>query len=136
MDDCNVVEKSIEELSKACDGLMWLSETDYPWYVAYWEDEGQIERSILIKQYGCDPKIPMTQTTLDSWFKNAITERDWHDEIERLQVKRYRYLYNWLKNNLQDIKVFLVGEVEIDVYVVGKLNSNTVVSLSTKIVET
>ena len=136
MEDCNFAQKElIEELSQACDGLMWLSESDYPWQVIYWQDESHLDSQTLLQKYGYKSDVEILETTLDSFFHNAATEQEWHDEVERFETRRYQNLLGLLKNNLIDTKVFLVGKIEIDAYVLGKFN-DSIVGLSTKIIET
>ena len=129
-------EKLLAELSQACDGLVWQSESDYPWQIVDWQNENEVNRQILLQHYEYHPQIRVLTKTLDSFFQNAIAEQEWHDEIEQAEVKRYRNLYNWLKNNLKDIQVFLVGEVEVDVYVLGRTDRNKIIGLSTKMIQT
>ena len=137
MENYKIDDKQLlAQLSQACDGLTWLSETDSPWRVIYWQNETEIDRQTLLQHYQHDPQTKISSTTLDSWFERATTEQPWHDEVEQAEVKRYQYLYGWLTNNLTEIQVFLVGEVEIEVYILGKSTNSTVMGLSTKIVET
>ena len=137
MDDYNTGNnKLIKKLSLACDGLMWLSEADYPWQVIDWKDESKINSPALLQHYNYHPEIKVTTTTLLSFFESATTEEEWHDELEKAETKRYQNLYSLLIENLSNIQVFLVGEVEIDAYILGKTNNNFIVGLSTKIVET
>ena len=137
MDNNNIDDKKLlAELSQACDGLMWLSESDYPWQVIDWQNENEIDRQTLLQHYEYHPQTRVSTKTLNSFFQNATTEQEWHDEIERAEVKRYQSLYSWLKNNLKDIQVFLVGEVEVDVYVLGRLSNNRIIGLSTKMIQT
>lgn len=128
--------KLLAELSQACDGLMWMSESDYPWQIVDWQNENKIDRQTLRQHYQYHPQTRVLTTTVDSLFQNAIVEQPWHDETERAEVERYQNLFNWLKNNLQDLQVFLIGEVEIDVYVLGRTNQNKILGLSTKMIQT
>lgn len=137
MDDNNIDDKKLlAELSQACDGLMWLSESDYPWQVVSWQNENKIDRQTLLQHYDYHPETHVSTKTLDSFFQNATTEQQWHDETEKAEVKRYQSLYSWLKNNLQDIQIFLVGEIEVDVYLLGRASNNKVLGLSTKMIQT
>lgn len=137
MNDRNFAEKKlIEELSAICEGLMWVSESDYPWQITAWQSENNISSEILRDYYRYDPETKVSIETLSSFLKHATIKQEWQDEIERRDTQGYQNLYSWLKKNLKDVQVFLVGEIEIDVYILGKSNNNTVVCLSTKIVET
>lgn len=126
----------VKKLATACEGLLWLSESDYPWEVIYWQDVTNCDRPTLLQRYSYHPETKVVTKTVDSFFAPAIQEQEWHEATEKAETKRYQNLYNLLKENLQDVRVYLVGEVEIDVYVLGKIDDNAVAGLSTKIVET
>ena len=137
MDDNNIDDKKLlAELSQACDGLMWLSESDYLWQTVNWQSENKLDRQTLLQHYEYHPETRVLTKTLDAFFQNATTEQDWHDETEKAEVKRYQGLYSWLKDNLHELQVFLVGEVEVDVYVLGRSSNNKIMGLSTKMIQT
>ncbi|MGD1919042.1 MAG: nuclease A inhibitor family protein [Pleurocapsa sp.] len=137
MEDRNFAEKKlIEELSAACEGLTWMSESDYPWQIVSWQGETKINSEILKGYYKYAPEIKVLTKTLSSFFESVIVEQKWHDEIEKLETLRYQNLYRWFNNNLKDIQVFLVGEIEVDVYILGKSKDNSIIGLSTKVIET
>ena len=137
MDDNNISNnKAIEKLSEAVKGLLWLSESEYPWQTVYWQDVNHLNCQTVLQHCNYHPETKIITKTIDSFFKLAMKEREWYDEAERAEVKQYRDLYSLLKNNLEDIKVYLVGEVEIDVYVLGKSDDKEIIGLSTKTVET
>ena len=126
----------LQKLTTACEGLEWSSETDFPLQVVHWQDTQNLDIQVLLNRYEYSPDIEVNTKTLESFFVVATAEQSWHGEIEKALIQRYQVLQNLLKSNLQDIQVYLVGEVEIDVYILGKSYSDSVVGLSTKIVET
>ncbi len=52
------------------------------------------------------------------------------------ECKRYQRLVKLLQTHLTDLKVYRLGEVEIDVYVLGKTESGAIAGLATISVET
>ena len=52
------------------------------------------------------------------------------------ECKRYQALVNLLKTHLTDIKVYRVGEVEVNCYILGQTESGNIAGLSTISVET
>jgi hypothetical protein len=128
----------IPELFQTCDGLLWLSESEYPWQVIDWEDEheDELDPQFLLQRYHYHPETRVIVTTLLSFFNPVLTEAAWHGEIEKAETRRYQNLYFLLEQNLSNIKVFLVGEIEVDVYILGKTKNNSIVGLSTKAIET
>jgi hypothetical protein len=73
---------------------------------------------------------------VDDFFAIATQEEDWHDEEERETVKLFQNLVSVLKQNLSQLQVYRVGNIEIDVYIVGVTDGGGLAGLSTKLVET
>lgn len=126
----------IDQLKKASDGLLWTSEADYPFEVFTWDNADTFTPALLLERAGYPRDAPVKVLTLDEFFTPATTEKDWHNEEEKAQVKRYQNLVTTLKQNLNDIQVYKVGEVQMDVYIPGKTDTGTIAGLSTKAVET
>jgi hypothetical protein len=80
--------------------------------------------------------LPVTEVELDDFFRIATEQQDWHGPEEQETVARFRGLLRILKENLTDIRVYRVGEVEVDVFVIGKTWSGDYAGVSTKVVET
>jgi len=72
----------------------------------------------------------------DSFFGNYTDEQDWWGEEERAVAAKFQALVKFLKENLSDVKVYRVGGVEADVYVVGRTASGNFAGVKTKVVET
>ncbi len=51
-------------------------------------------------------------------------------------MKKFQTLVQTLKDNLNEIKVYRIGAIDIDVYIIGKTQSGDLAGLSTKVVET
>ena len=128
-------DRLLERLETVCSGLLWMSESDYPWQVVAWQDTNDLNR-LLLHHGDYKPKTKIETKTLESFLEPAVIEREWYGDTERVIVRRYRLLQKLLQTNLQNIRVYLVGEVEIDVYILGKSDDNKIIGLSTKIVET
>ena len=75
-------------------------------------------------------------TGLDSFFQEVTQEQDWHDAEEKEEVQKFRQLVEAIKGALADVKVFQVGRVEKDVYIVGRAGSEGWAGLKTRVVET
>ncbi|MEB3827811.1 nuclease A inhibitor family protein [Phormidium sp. CCY1219] len=124
-----------EKLAELTDGLLWMSEADYPWNVVSW-DKPTVSPAELIQAAGREPTASIQQKNPDDFFQRAVTEKEWQDASERERVRRYRELVHFLKNNLADLTVYRIGEVEIDTFVIGKTPSGTVAGIATTVVET
>lgn len=128
----------ITELQKAAAGLSFQSESDYPVEPFLWEGEGlsALTEARLLRLTSHPPGTPVKGVSVESFFRPATEEQDWHNAQERKTVVRFKELVKVLKGALKKVKVYKVGEVEIDVYVVGQTKSGDLAGVKTKVVET
>jgi hypothetical protein len=114
-----------------------MSETDAPIRVVCWKDCSAIGTSEqLLEQTHHAAGTPAEEVELEQFFESVVSEQDWFGEEEKETAVRYRSLLSVLKANLSHLNVYRVGEVEIDVSVLGQTEANTVVGIATQIVET
>lgn len=103
--------------------LWWVSETDAPWTVEVWSD--------------LTPLTTQTAQTVmpDLFFAAAIAIQDWYCEAEITEAKRYQTLVELLQQHCTNCQVYRVGQVEVEIYVVGQISDHWIV-LKTRSVET
>ena len=125
----------IPELKAACEGLLWRSETDYPFKVVILSTDDQLSSvDRLLKNYPDD--TPLDTISLDDFFGKATLERAWFDSHELTLVERYRNLRDLLETTLENLQVYRIGNSEIDIYLIGETEDKRVVGVKTKVVET
>jgi hypothetical protein len=125
-------------LSDASRGLLFMSESDYPFEVFVWdntEDSGITKGEILRLTDGV-PADTIEERGLDDFFHTATMDQDWHKEKDKETVAKFRNLVSVLKENLEDIKVFRIGSLYIDVYIAGRAPSGNIAGVSTKQMQT
>lgn len=128
-------QELIEQLSQASEGLLWSSESDYPFETVCLKKVDDINAKLL-ELTGCNIDTKIEVREFDKFFSSATTERDWYEEEEMTQCKRYRALVDLLSTHLTDIRVYRVGEVEVNCYILGQTESGAIAGLSTISVET
>ncbi len=74
--------------------------------------------------------------SFDEFFAAATQDQDWFDTEEKAVAAKYRLLVDLLRQHLSDLKVYRVGEVRIDLYAVGQMQTGEVIGLTTQAVET
>ena len=123
-------------LQTLTDGLLWMSETDAPFEVFHWEgqlssltDDQLLERTHHLLGTAIEV-IPF-----DDFFAASTQKQDWFDAEEEAVAARYQSLVSALKQHLSDLKVYRVGEIKIDLYVVGQTHVG-IIGLATQAVET
>ena len=141
MDDASLSAKKlslVDILKQASDGLLFMSESEYPFEVFLWESENQqdISPEFILKKTARSLDTPVAFVNLESFFEIATTEQDWHGVEEKETVRKFQNLVKTLKDNLTDLKVARLGTIEIDVYIVGKSPNNEFAGLITKVIET
>jgi hypothetical protein len=123
-------------LRSLTEGLSYQSETDYPVepYVRKAVEGAPTAEGFAAGREGEDAAV--RELNFDSFFGTATLEEDGQDEEARANVKKFQALVEFLKGHLNDIKVYRVGDVEADVYVVGKTEAGDFEGVKTKVVET
>jgi hypothetical protein len=129
-------EALLQELRKLTKGLLFMSESDYP--VEVFSQAANAEKALSAQDIiaAKNPKGTVSEIDFESFFRNATTEQAGQSPEAGQTVKKFQALVKALKDNLSEIKVYKVGEIEADVYVVGKTASGNFAGVTTKVVET
>ena len=127
----------LQALKAATDGLLYASETDSPFELVHWPRKSPtLTGSGLVSLIGKKPNVRVEEVGLEKFFQDLIQDQDWHDDHDKKIVERYRNLLAVLKKQLTDAKVFKVGKVQIDIYIVGRTSDGEWVGTKTSAVET
>jgi hypothetical protein len=125
-------------IKRATSGLVYQSETDAP--VAPYRVDGLTDDAltpeVLLERLGREPSTPVATVEFDEFFADLAADQDWYGDEERDMAKRYRRLVRVLKRALADLKVYKVGEREIEIYVLGRTPAGEYLGVTTKAVET
>jgi hypothetical protein len=128
-------EQLLEELERATEGLLFMSESDYPFQTVLWRGRAEVTSEYLRELTGQD-NAPVEVVSVDDFFRAAASEPDWKGEQELALAKRYQALVRLLKEHLHDMKVYRVGGSDKAVYIVGRNSAENFVGISTRVVET
>ena len=129
-------EEILQKLEQATAGLLFMSEADYPFEIVNWGGIDEIVFDYLRGQAGAAPDAPVQVVSPEKFFGMAMSEPKWKPEQELAIARRYQALLRLLKENLNDLKVYKVGQINITVYIVGRAATGNWVGLSTRVVET
>jgi len=125
-----------EKLQQSSSSLLMCSESDYPFEIVLWEDENLITPDIILQRGGYPQSTIVETTSLNDFFGNCAFPQDWHNQTQKEQVHKFQNLINVLNRYLQDIQVFRIGEISIDVFILGKTDNNNIAGLKTTVIET
>lgn len=129
-------EELFGALQETTEGLLYMSESDYPFEVIRWDGSEQLSPEYLLRVAGGHYSAKVEETTVEKFFRVAAGEQEWKDGAQLELARKYQLLLKLLKENLKDIKVYRVGEINISVYVVGMSEDGSWLGVATRVVET
>ena len=125
--------ETVDHLSTMCEGLLFPSESDYPLEAVRWRAATLTTETILTRSHKpADTSIEAI--ALEEFFALVTTDQDWFEDEDREIAQRFRDLQAAIAT-LENVQVFRVGKIEIDIYIVGAIGTD-VVGLKTTVVET
>ena len=110
----------LEQLKRVTAGLLFMSESDYPFEVIYWEGLTVLSHSFLCKHAGESDDCPVEEMEVDEFLLAEI----------------YRNVVQVLSENLTELKAYKVGRINMPVYVVGRSKRGNWLGVSTRVVQT
>ena len=124
-------------LTKASSGLLMPSESDYPFTAFTWTDAAKrtLTTARLLEFTAHAPGTGVAVTDLHAFFRNVAYPQPWHDPQQAMNVRKFQRLVKVLERHLTDIRVYRVGTIRIDAYIVGRCGRN-LAGLSTTLIET
>ena len=130
----------LQLLDNAASGLLFISESDAPLLPFFWPSDNphltpQHFAQMLAQLNRNDQNANIETVTLQHFFRNATQEEEWHDAEEAARAQQFRALVKTLEDTLQNVQVFRVGEIAIDVFIIGETEGGFA-GLQTKVVET
>jgi Nuclease A inhibitor-like protein len=129
-------DQLIEELKKATEGLLFMSESDYPFETICWKGLPEVSSEFLRTQAELSVDAPVETINLDDFFQVAASDAEWRSVESRQAALKYRNLIALLKENLDNVKVYKLGRVNMPVYIVGQSKTGNWLGISTRVVET
>lgn len=122
-----------DRITKLSKDLLFPSESDYPLEPFTWKSATLKPETILTRsQKPADTLIE--SITLEDFFAPVTTDEDWFDDEDREIAQRFRDLQAAIAT-LENVQVFRLGKIEIDVYIVGAIGPD-LIGLKTTVIET
>nr|WP_265578942.1 nuclease A inhibitor family protein [Nostoc sp. LEGE 06077] len=89
----------LEQLKLAIDGLLFMSESDYPFSVFLWEITRPATPEKISQQTNHPIDTPVKIVGFDDFFQVATTEEYWHGEEEKKLLNDFNLLCRRSKKN-------------------------------------
>ena len=80
--------------------------------------------------------VQVEEETEEPFWLRVTVDEDWMDETEKHRNASFRALRQWIGQTLSNRCLFRVGQVEVDIYLLGRLPNLNWAGLKTKVVET
>lgn len=123
-------------LEKACEKLIYISETDSPVEPFIDSKIDEISPAAVAKALERKSSETIERLELRAFFERLTRDRDWHNAAQQRMTRRFAELEKLLESSLRDAKVFRFGTIRIDIFVVGKDADGNLAGVRTMAVET
>jgi len=124
------------QVKKAVDNLYYISETDAEILPFSGKKAEVVNAQEMLSQIGKAANSPIEEKKFTEFFARLTELHDWFGDEEKTTAQKFGDLKILLEKNLKDLKVFKIGKIQIDIYVVGLNAESNLTGIQTKAVET
>lgn len=121
------------KLENAASGLLMMSESDYP-FTYFTTEATAIDENLMLSLAGKTEGAIVERTTIDHLLRNMANTSS--GSVNQETAQKFINLSDTLKLELTGLTVYRVGEVQVDVFIVGQTSEGTVAGMRTKLIET
>ncbi len=125
-----------EQIKNVVTGLWYISETDAEILAFNGSKADSVKKENLLNQIGKPSETPVEERDFAELFTRLTQLQDWFGDDEKATAEKFAALKDLLEKNLKDLKVFKVGQIQLDVYVIGLDTDGNLSGIQTKAVET
>lgn len=123
-----------EQIKTTVKDLYYISETDSEIFPFVGVKAAGVSAEELLRQLGRTE--PVEEREFEDFFKRLTAMQEWFGDEETATANKFSELKELLLKNLKDVKVFKVGKIEVDIYIVGLDQENVLTGVWTKAIET
>ncbi|CAN5470881.1 nuclease A inhibitor family protein [soil metagenome] len=124
------------QIKKVSEGLYYISETDAEIFPFIGNKAEAITGKEVLKQIKSTAETPVEERDFTEFFAYLTQIQDWFGNEEKATAQKFSNLKDLLEKNLKNLKVFKVGKIQLDIYVVGLDAESNLMGIQTKAVET
>ena len=129
-------DRMMETIAEACEGLIFVSETDSTVEPIALPRMSDLSQDELLNALDRDEGEPVETADALEFFDRLTRPRGWHSDEEKEMAQRFARLRDILESELRELRVYRVGEVRVDIFVLGRTRSGTIAGVHTRAVET
>jgi hypothetical protein len=125
-----------ELIKNSVEGLWYMSETDAEIFLFVGKEVESVTKENLLLQIGKPLDSPIEERNFAELFDRLTKIREWFGDSEKGVAEKFSVLRNLLETKLKDLKVFKVGHIQLDIYIVGIDAEGNLIGIQTRAVET
>jgi len=129
-------QEIIDELKRATDGLLMMSESDYPFDIVHIDGKTSLTHQDLRNLVGKDINDPVSLTEVENFFRTSTSEAAWKNESQIATARRFQKIVRLFQEELKETRVYKIGNIDITVLILGKSPQGNWLGLSTRVIET
>ena len=127
---------SARQIKETAQGLYYISETDAEILPFIGGEVKAVTKEEILSQTKSGTNLPVEERDFADFFTRLTEIQDWFGDEEKEKAQKFVRLKELLEKNLKDLKVFKIGRIQLDIYVVGLDAESKLVGIKTKAVET
>ncbi len=123
-------------IDAAAKGLVYISETDADIIPFAGEKCDRVTAQAVLRVSKRAADEPVEELVPAEFFAQLTQTKDWFGEREKDRATRFAGLYTALTEELRELHAFRIGQIQIDIFVVGIDSAGRLAGIRTKAVET
>lgn len=130
------MQAELQKITEASEGLLYMSEADYPFEPVYIEEPVAAPDEHLLSLAGKEAGSTIDKVDLPYFFRNQVRVYPESSPDQQARAQRFQRLQQVLEEELSGIEVYRIGEIDIDAFIIGKLKGGRWAGLRTRLIET
>lgn len=127
---------TLDRIAAAAANLSYPSERDAPLLPCRFAGDDEPTAAAVLVAEGKPAETPIEEQTLEAFLEGLLDAGESASAAEKDEAARWRALLETLQQELTEVRVYWVGQVDVDAYVLGRAPSGAWIGLRTHAVET
>jgi hypothetical protein len=123
-------------IEKACEGLTYMSETDSDVTPIFGKKVSRLTSEEILSAIGVSANTDVEIASAKEFFTRLTSHKEWFTEKQKKNADGFGALKNILEEELDDLKVYRVGKIQIEIYVLGVDKDKKVAGVRMNAIET
>lgn len=123
-------------ISRACVGLIYISETDAPVTPLDLGPADKIDGETILQHAELKAGTEINEVEAKTFFAKLTAIKDGQTDSQKKRARKFLALQQELEKNLRSLHVYRFGKVRIDILIVGLDDAGHILGVRTEAVET